>query len=204
MPRRGIIAKREILPDPKYGSVLVTKLVNTIMKDGKKGMAFKIVYGAFDYILGQFQDRFASKVLDSNEAETSIKNNEEKLNEDKASSDAQKILVVLNKTLDHVRPTVEIRAQRVGGSVHQVPKPLTKLRGDRLALSFIKKGATDRMKNMSFKPGDKAMVKALALEIMDAYDNKGAAVKMRSDMHRQAKANQAYVFVRFSDMQELQ
>ena len=50
MPRRGNVPKREILPDPLYNSVLVTKLVNSIMLDGKKGVAQKVVYGAFDII----------------------------------------------------------------------------------------------------------------------------------------------------------
>ena len=50
MPRRGDVPKREILPDPIYGSVLVTKLINSIMLDGKKGVAQKVVYGAFDII----------------------------------------------------------------------------------------------------------------------------------------------------------
>lgn len=50
MPRRGNVPKREILPDPVYNSVLVTKLVNSIMLDGKKGVAQKVVYGAFDII----------------------------------------------------------------------------------------------------------------------------------------------------------
>ena len=50
MPRRGNVPKREILPDPMYNSVLVTKLVNSIMLDGKKGVAQKVVYGAFDTI----------------------------------------------------------------------------------------------------------------------------------------------------------
>ena len=50
MPRRGIIAKREVLPDPIYNSKVVTKLVNNIMLDGKKSVAQKIVYGAFDII----------------------------------------------------------------------------------------------------------------------------------------------------------
>ena len=50
MPRRGNVPKREILPDPIYGSILVTKLVNSIMLDGKKGVAQKVVYGAFDII----------------------------------------------------------------------------------------------------------------------------------------------------------
>ena len=50
MPRRGNVPKREVLPDPLYNSVLVTKLVNSIMLDGKKGVAQKVVYGAFDII----------------------------------------------------------------------------------------------------------------------------------------------------------
>ena len=50
MPRRGNVPKREILPDPIYNSVLVTKLTNSIMLDGKKGVAQKVVYGAFDIV----------------------------------------------------------------------------------------------------------------------------------------------------------
>ena len=50
MPRRGNVPKRDVLPDPVYGTVLVTKLVNSIMLDGKKGVAQKVVYGAFDQI----------------------------------------------------------------------------------------------------------------------------------------------------------
>ena len=50
MPRRGNVPKREVLPDPMYNSILVTKLVNSIMLDGKKGVAQKVVYGAFDII----------------------------------------------------------------------------------------------------------------------------------------------------------
>ena len=53
MPRRGNVPKREILPDPMYNSILVTKLVNSIMLDGKKGVAQKIVYGAFDIVKEQ-------------------------------------------------------------------------------------------------------------------------------------------------------
>ena len=53
VPRRGNVPKREILPDPMYNSILVTKLVNSIMLDGKKGVAQKIVYGAFDIVKEQ-------------------------------------------------------------------------------------------------------------------------------------------------------
>ena len=50
MPRRGNVPKREVLPDPLYNSILVTKLTNSIMLDGKKGVAQKVVYGAFDIV----------------------------------------------------------------------------------------------------------------------------------------------------------
>ncbi len=50
MPRRGFIAKREVLPDPLYGSTVVTRLINNVMLDGKKGVAQKIVYGAFEIV----------------------------------------------------------------------------------------------------------------------------------------------------------
>ena len=50
MPRRGQIAKRDVLPDPLYNSKLVTRLINNVMYDGKKGVAQKIVYDAFDII----------------------------------------------------------------------------------------------------------------------------------------------------------
>ena len=60
MPRRGNVPKREILPDPVYNSVLVTKLINSIMLDGKKGVAQKVVYGAFDTI----KDKTGNEPLD--------------------------------------------------------------------------------------------------------------------------------------------
>ncbi len=50
MPRRGCVPKREVLPDPLYNSTLVTKLINAVMYDGKKGVSQKVVYGAFDII----------------------------------------------------------------------------------------------------------------------------------------------------------
>ena len=57
MPRRGQIAKRDVLPDPLYNSKLVTRLINSIMLDGKKGVAQKIVYDAFDIIKEKIRQR---------------------------------------------------------------------------------------------------------------------------------------------------
>ena len=60
MPRRGNVPKREVLPDPMYNSILVTKLVNSVMLDGKKGVAQKVVYSAFDMI----KDKTGNEPLD--------------------------------------------------------------------------------------------------------------------------------------------
>ena len=69
MPRRGNVPKREVLPDPMYGSVLVTKLVNSVMLDGKKGVAQKVVYAAFDHHQGKDRRRtplrFSSRLLEN-------------------------------------------------------------------------------------------------------------------------------------------
>ena len=64
MPRRGQIAKRDVLPDPMYNSKVVTRLINNIMLDGKKGVAQKIVYGAFDII----QEKTGNDPLETFEA----------------------------------------------------------------------------------------------------------------------------------------
>ena len=69
MPRRGQIAKRDVLPDPLYNSKLVTRLINSIMLDGKKGVAQKIVYDAFDIIKektgNEPLETFAAEIMDA-------------------------------------------------------------------------------------------------------------------------------------------
>lgn len=207
MPRRGEVTRREILPDPRYNNVLVTMLVNTIMQHGKKGVAFKIVYGAFDQIAQDFKERFAESMLEKENRSLPADENLLKEKDDAPHTEDTyegMPLKVFLKALENIMPIVEVRAQRVGGGVHQVPKTLTDNRKKHLGFRSLKKAAIARKKTLTFKPGVKAMVKALALELMDAYDNKGGAVKMRAEMHRMAKANQAYVHVRFSSMQELQ
>ncbi len=64
MPRRGFVAKRDVLPDPLYNSKLVTKLINNIMYDGKRGVAQKIVYGAFAIIKSKLEDHAPMEVFE--------------------------------------------------------------------------------------------------------------------------------------------
>ncbi len=64
MPRRRFVAKREITPDPKYSSLTVARLINVVMRDGKKGVAERIVYGAFDQIVQKEKSSDVLEVLD--------------------------------------------------------------------------------------------------------------------------------------------
>ena len=88
MPRRREVAKRDILPDPKYNSKLVAKFINKVMRRGKKSLAERILYGALDLI----EQRSKQDPLD-----------------------------VFHKALDNVRPIIEVKSRRVGGSTYQVP-----------------------------------------------------------------------------------
>ena len=156
MPRRGPVTPREIPPDPVYNSVLVQKLINKVMLDGKKSIAEKIVYGAMDII-------------------------REKTKQDP--------LTVLEKAVQNVTPLLEVRPRRVGGATYQVPIVVPPRRGLSLALRWIVRAARER-KGMPMK-------ERLALEILDAFNNTGGAIKKRDEMHRMAEANKAFAHYRW-------
>ena len=156
MSRRHSAEKREIIPDAKYGDVVVAKFMNTIMYEGKKSVAEAIVYGALDNV------------------------------EQKAKSDP---LAVFKQALENVAPSVEVRSRRVGGATYQVPSEVRTDRRQALAIRWIISAARDR--------NDKTMVDRLAAELLDASNNRGAAVKKREDTHRMAEANRAFAHYRW-------
>ena len=156
MPRKGHIVKRDVLADPLYDNKVVTKLVNTVMLDGKKGVAQKIVYGAFARV------------------------------EEKAGKPA---LEVFEEAMNNIMPALEVKARRIGGATYQVPIEVRPDRRQALALRW--------MTTFSRARGEKTMVDRLASEIMDAYNNTGAAVKRKEDMHKMAEANKAFSHYRF-------
>ena len=152
--RRSV--KRDVLPDPIYNSKVVTKLINQIMKDGKKGTAEKILYNAFDII-------------------------KEKTNQDP--------MEVYAKAMENVKPLLEVKSRRVGGSNVQVPIEVTDDRAQALALRWIVNYAKTRNGN--------GMAENLAQEIMDAANGVGGAVKKREDTHKMAEANKAFAHYRW-------
>ncbi len=157
MPRRREIAKREVPPDPIYSSPLVTKFINTVMKEGKRSTAEGILYRSFDII-------------------------KEKTGDDP--------LKVFKKALDNVKPSLEVKSRRVGGSNYQVPVEVNPNRRLSLSLRWIVGYATSR--------GDgKTMQEKLANEFMDAANLRGGAVKKREDTHRMAEANKAFAHYRW-------
>jgi small subunit ribosomal protein S7 len=95
----------------------------------------------------------------------------------------------LEKALDNVRPMVEVKSRRVGGATYQVPVEVRPNRRNALAMRWLVEAARKR--------GEKGMGARLAGEIMDASENRGAAVKKREDTHRMAEANKAFSHYRW-------
>ena len=156
MPRRGSISKRDVLPDPLYQSKLVTKLINNVMYDGKKGVAQTIVYDAFTII-------------------------EEKL--------GQNALEVFQAALDNIKPELEVKARRVGGSTYQVPMEVRPERQQTLSLRWLIAYSRNR--------SERTMAERLAGEIMDAKNSMGGAFKKKEETHRMAEANKAFAHYRY-------
>ena len=157
MPRHRVVAAREILPDPKFGSQTIAKFINHVMVDGKKSIAEKIVYGALETVA--------------------------------AKRNVQDPVAFFEEVLESVRPTVEVKARRVGGATYQVPMEVRPSRRTALAMRWLADAAAKR--------SEKSMALRLAGELNDAAEGKGNAIKKRDDVHRMADANKAFSHFRF-------
>jgi small subunit ribosomal protein S7 len=157
MPRRREVPKREVPPDPIYASSLVTKFVSTLMSDGKRSTAEKIMYGSLSSI------------------------------QEKTGDDPIK---VFKKAIENVKPALEVKSRRVGGSNYQVPIEVNPNRRMSLSIRWLVSYADTR--------GDgKTMQEKLANELLDASNLRGGAVKKREDVHRMAEANKAFAHYRW-------
>jgi small subunit ribosomal protein S7 len=151
MARRRSAEKRGLVSDPKYNSELVARVVNALMKSGKKTISEKIVYGAIDVLA------------------------------EKTGKDA---LEVLDQAINNMKPKVEVKSRRVGGSTYQVPVDIRPSRQLALALRWMSQFASARR--------GMGMPKAVAAELLDAYNNTGNVLKKRDDTHKMAQANKAF------------
>ena len=156
MPRRGLIPKREILPDPVFQSPLVTRFINCMMLDGKKSTAESTFYSAMDII-------------------------KERTKEDP--------LKIFRRAIDNVKPALEVKSRRVGGSNYQVPIEVRPQRRTALAIRWLIGYSRGR--------SEKSMRDKLANEFMDAASARGSAFKKKEDTHRMAEANKAFAHYRW-------
>ena len=154
--RKRQAVKRDVLPDPIYKSKVVTKLINQIMNDGKKGTAQKILYNAFEII-------------------------QEKTNEEP--------MKVFEKAMANIKPALEVKSRRVGGSNYQVPVEVKADRAQALSFRWLTQYARLRSGH--------SMAENLANEIIDASNGTGASVKKKEDTHRMAEANKAFAHYRW-------
>ena len=154
--RKRRATKRDVLADPIYNSKVVTKLINHVMKDGKKGTSQKIIYGAFDII------------------------------KEKTGEEA---MVVFERAMNNIKPSLEVKSRRVGGANYQVPVEVKADRAQALAFRWLAQYA--RLRN------GHSMAENLANEIIDAASGTGASVKKKDDTHKMAEANKAFAHYRW-------
>ena len=154
--RKRRATKRDVLADPIYNSKVVTKLVNHIMKDGKKGTAQRIIYDAFDIV---------------------------------NKKTGEEAMVVFEKAMNNIKPSLEVKSKRVGGANYQVPVEVKQDRAQALAFRWLAQYA--RLRN------GHSMAENLANEIIDAANGTGASVKKKDDTHKMAEANKAFAHYRW-------
>jgi small subunit ribosomal protein S7 len=153
MPRKVTASLvRDIQPDRLYNSVQVQRVINRVMRDGKKQLAERLVY--------EGMQKAADKLK------------------------VQNPLEVFEQAMKNVQPHVETRSRRVGGANYQIPFEVKGQRQQHLMTMWFVQAARAR-KGMS-------MADRLALELQDAYNGAGSAVKKREDTHKMAEANRAF------------
>ncbi|OGT41877.1 MAG: 30S ribosomal protein S7 [Gammaproteobacteria bacterium RIFCSPHIGHO2_12_FULL_40_19] len=195
MARRKAAPKREILPDPLFKSKLLAKFINSVMNSGKKSVAESAVYGALDTVVKQLKtsNKLAAVTdqRDEEGGEAGGKGSAAKPTGDIWADEASRVaaLNTFKTALENITPQVEVKSRRVGGSTYQVPVEIRATRRSTLAMRWLVEYANKR--------NEKTMVIRLANEIMDAIDGRGGAVKKREDVHRMAKANQAFAHYRW-------
>ena len=154
--RRNKAVQRPVVPDPRFNSAVVSKFVINVMKNGKKSVAEKIVYGAFE----EAEQRSGTQGID-----------------------------IFEQAVRNVTPVIEVRPRRVGGATYQVPIDIRGERRQALALRWLLQAARAR--------SGRSMVERLALELIDASNNTGNAVRRKDEVHRMAEANRAFVHYRW-------
>ena len=178
MSRRHRAEKREILPDPKFGDIVLSKFINNVMYGGKKTAAEHIVYGAIDIL--------EKKGANENKKDESDESSSE---DGDAISYKSQGLRLFHNALKNVRPKLEVRSRRVGGATYQVPVEVRPDRAVALSMRWLIEAARKRSEN--------TMVDRMANELFDAANERGNAMKKKDDTHKMADANKAFAHYRW-------
>jgi small subunit ribosomal protein S7 len=150
--KRFTASVKQLRPDSKFKSKVISKFINCLMLDGKKSTATRVVYDALEIIEKRVKDAPPGEVFEA--------------------------------AIDRVKPNIEVRSKRVGGSNYQVPMQVNRKRQQSLAIRWI----LEAVRAKSGKP----LSNFLAQELMDAYKGEGAAMTKRENVHRMADANKAF------------
>jgi len=152
MARRRRAQTREVLPDAKFGNIIITKFINSLMYDGKKSIA---------------ENAFYKALISASE---------------KSATDPAEFF---DKVLNNIRPAVEVRSRRVGGSTYQVPVDVRPSRQTALAIRWLIAAAANRKDK-------KTLHEKLGSEFLDAANERGGAFKKKEDTHKMAESNKAF------------
>ena len=164
MSRRGKTIVKRVTLDPKYNSELVAHMIRVIMKDGKKTVAERIVYGMIEKVKEAVEKDPAKFTKD-----------------EKAYTDP---LEIVQAAIENMKPQVEVKTRRVGGTTYPVPVPIAANRQLSLALRWTTQFAGARH--------GMGMPAAVAAELLDAFQGQGNVIKKRDDVHKMAQANKAF------------
>lgn len=210
MSRRNAAPVRVVLGDPLFKEVEITKFINSVMRNGKKAVAEKIVYGALNIVAMRSKSKLRKSAEEeggetgggsTTEGEAGVKGAKGSKGSKKApaatsdvsiwnSDELRKVaLEVYEAALEHVMPAVEVKSRRVGGSTYQVPVEVRESRRKALGKRWLVQYAQQR--------GEKSMPERLAGEILDAANKRGGAYKKMEDVHRTADANKAFIHFRW-------
>ena len=168
MSRRAKKIEKRVSFDPKYNSELIAHIIRIIMKDGKKTTAERIVYGAIEKIKAEVEkspDKFVAGEGDQKAPVTDP-------------------LQIISAAIENMKPKVEVKTRRVGGTTYPVPVPINEVRQLSLALRWMTTFAAGRH--------GMGMPAAVAAEIVDAFQGQGNVIKKRDDVHKMAAANKAF------------
>ena len=164
MSRRGKAIVKRVTLDPKYNSELVAHMIRVVMKDGKKTVSERIVYGAIEKVAEKMKEDPSKFVKDEKQFENPLD--------------------VVSAAIDNMKPQVEVKTRLVGGTTYPVPVPIAENRQLSLALRWTTQYASARR--------GMGMPAAVAAEIIDAFQGQGSVIKKRDDVHKMAAANKAF------------